>query len=127
MNVINDRIMSVLADKRIRQKDLCNAINIPASTLNTWLKQGRSIPSEFLIPICEFLEISVNWLLIGENEISKSTVKIQPKIYTDQELTTDEEVILETYREFDVNTKKEALKFMISKANFKTTESIKPL
>jgi transcriptional regulator with XRE-family HTH domain len=65
---INERISEILkSNKNLTQKDLANSINVAASTVNNWLKLGRSIPTEYAIPISEFLGVDVYFLLTGDN------------------------------------------------------------
>ena len=68
---INQRVQKLLDSSKTTQKDLSSAIGVATSTLNNWLKLGRSIPSEYIIPICEFFKISPNYLLIGEENNEK--------------------------------------------------------
>ena len=41
--------------------------------LSNWLLKDREIPSSYLIPICEYLNVSLNYLLTG-SEIESSNV-----------------------------------------------------
>lgn len=54
-------------NKNKKQKDLAEKIGISTSTLSTWLSKNRDIPPEHLIPICEFFDISLEWLLTESN------------------------------------------------------------
>lgn len=66
---INDRILEILNLKKgATQKNMASSIGVATSTVNNWLKLGRSIPSEFIIPISEFLNVSCNYLLTGEEK-----------------------------------------------------------
>lgn len=66
---INDRIIEILhKNKDLTQKQLAQSIGVATSTVNNWLKLGRSIPAEFVIPICEFFNISCDFLLTGEEK-----------------------------------------------------------
>lgn len=88
------RIKETLSKNNIQQKSLCSAIGVAPSTFNSWLKLNRSIPAEFVIPICEFLNIDVYWLLTGQaynNE--KISTKEMPI-----ELSVDEDNLLDIYK-----------------------------
>lgn len=64
---INERITEILySNKNLTQKNLAISIGIAASTVNNWLKLGRSIPAEFIIPISEFLGVGCEYLLTGK-------------------------------------------------------------
>ena len=64
---INERITEILySNKNLTQKHLAESIGVAASTVNNWLKLGRSIPAEFIIPISEFLGVECEFLLTGQ-------------------------------------------------------------
>ena len=69
---ISQNLSHILKEKKITQKALSKQLGVPTSTINNWIKLNRSIPSEFIIPICEFLDITPYLLLTGENVSSKS-------------------------------------------------------
>lgn len=62
---IAENINMILKQENLQQKELAVYLGIAPSTLNGWLKLGRSIPSEYLIRISEFLGVSVEYLLNG--------------------------------------------------------------
>lgn len=65
MSQINKRILEIMKEKGITQKELSNKINTPTSTINTWLQSNRKIPADTIIPISEFLNVSPHYLLTG--------------------------------------------------------------
>lgn len=93
MKEINKRIIELLKPKSspFSQKEMAAAIGVPANTLNSWLKLDRDIPAEKIMPICEYLNISVDYLLAETDSIQKSYTWID-----------DEEMeILGLYRSLD--------------------------
>ena len=71
---INERITNLLSsNSAFSQKDLANYIGKQPSTLSNWLLKDREIPSSYLIPICEYLNVSLNYFLTG-SEIESSNV-----------------------------------------------------
>lgn len=64
---IGNIIINELQHKKLTQKQLAEYIKVPTSTINNWLKLGRSIPAEFIIPISEFFNITPEFLLTGKN------------------------------------------------------------
>ena len=62
---VNERVSSVLKSKKATQRDLAAEIGVSTSTLNNWLKLGRDIPAQYIVPICEFLNTSPAYLLTG--------------------------------------------------------------
>lgn len=69
---ISEKIASVLAQKGLRQKDLGEKIGVARSTINNWLSLNRDIPAQYVIPISEFLGISV-FDLLGQAEKASSS------------------------------------------------------
>lgn len=64
---INERIINLLKSQKLSQKNMAESIGLATSTINNWLKLGISIPSEYIIPICEFLDVDCNYLLTGKH------------------------------------------------------------
>ena len=89
---IGERVHTLLEEKGKRQKELADFLGTRASTVNGW-KQGNKTPStELLLPICEFLGISIEYLLTGEE---KNTVA---QIGNSADLSTDEADLLSYFR-----------------------------
>lgn len=64
---ISARLAQLITDKGIRQKDIAEVCNVRPSTVNTWIKtNSESIPSAYIIPISQFLNISPIELLGGD-------------------------------------------------------------
>lgn len=81
---ISQNVKNLLAQKKLTQKDLSVYLGVGSSTVNNWIKLDRSIPSEYIIPICEFIGVSPYYLLAGkENSFS---------------LPADEQELLDNYR-----------------------------
>ena len=73
---ICQNLNSILKERKITQKELCQQIGITESKLSYWLTKGKSIPSEYIVPICEYLNISPIFLLIGQEIDSKNQVTL---------------------------------------------------
>ena len=73
---ICQNLNSILKKRKITQKELCQQIGITESKLSYWLTKGKSIPSEYIVPICEYLNISPIFLLIGQEIDSKNQVTL---------------------------------------------------
>ncbi|MDE5818306.1 MAG: helix-turn-helix domain-containing protein [Lachnospiraceae bacterium] len=74
MSLINERIATRIdkSNHMLSQKGLAQYIGKAQSTISQWLTQNRSVPSEYIIQICEYLDCSVNWLLTGEEELQQT-------------------------------------------------------
>lgn len=94
---INERLFSIIEQKSIKSTDLCKYLNINSSVLSTWKKRGTSPSAENIIGICEFLNITPEFLLTGKES---------------DNLSKDELEIIKLYRECD-NTGKTAVKGLL--------------
>lgn len=65
---ISQKIQDELKKHNFTQKELSTHLNIATSTINNWIKLNRSIPAEYIIPICEFLDITPYYLLTGKEK-----------------------------------------------------------
>lgn len=118
-----ERILELMKINKITAKELTDKLEIANSAITDW-KKGKSKPStEAVIKISKYFNVTADWLLTGEGEMYKSKVDIKPKVYDNEELNIDEELILETYKNSDRQTKKEILTFIASKTF--TPKSIK--
>lgn len=90
---INQRVQGLLDNSKLTQKELSKYISVASSTLNNWIKLGRSIPSEYIIPICEFFGVTVDYLLTG-NENSQN---IKPEIKAEQAISDTSKELLEVF------------------------------
>lgn len=88
---ISERILKEIKKKGITQRSLASMLDVNPSTVCTWLKYGaESIPSAYIIPISEMLDIDPLELLSG--------VPSQKEI---GELTENETRLLDTFRKLD--------------------------
>ena len=73
---ICQNLNSILKERKITQKELCQQIGITESKLSYWLTKGKSIPSEYIVPICKYLNISPIFLLTGQESDSKNQITL---------------------------------------------------
>jgi len=113
------RLFNLISEKNITQKTLADKIKVPLSTVNQWFKFNRKIPQNHIVSICEFLKIDVNWLLTGDNIDKTNNTdcennNIKDNSIEDRENTsnrTDENIILEIYRNLTEGEKHEFMEF----------------
>lgn len=72
--MIIQRILMLLEEKSLTATDLCHSIGINTSTMTNWKNRGTDPPAKLIIPICEFLGVSSNYLLTGKNNSIKETI-----------------------------------------------------
>lgn len=69
------RIVTLLKEKELKKSDLCKHLGINNSTMANWQSRNTDPPSKYIIPICEFLDVSPYYLLTGsEREVAKDVV-----------------------------------------------------
>lgn len=74
-NQLNQRLKNILCKKEISFEHICNSLHIPISTFYRWIELGEEIPLQYLLPICQFLDINLSCLLIEEESISAPVKK----------------------------------------------------
>ncbi len=67
MNII-ERIVQILEDKHLDQSDLCKVLSIRDSTFSTWKSRGTDPPAKYILLICEYLNVPVEYLLSGTDK-----------------------------------------------------------
>lgn len=65
MSLIND-ILGILKNKHKTQSELCDYLGINTSTMTNWKNRNTDPPSKYIIPICEFLDVTPYYLLTGK-------------------------------------------------------------
>lgn len=94
---ITERIKNVIkTNEALNQKDLSSYLKKAPSTISQWLTQNRDIPAEYIIPICEYLGCSVNWLLTGTNHATDAS--------------STEQKLLSLYRQADERGKRNIMR-----------------
>lgn len=67
MSII-ERLLLILDRKNYKMSELCTFLNINTSTMANWKTRNTDPPAKYLIPICEFLDVSLKYLLTGEEQ-----------------------------------------------------------
>lgn len=65
---IGEAIEGRLHEMRIQQKELAAVIDVPVSTLNSWLRLGHDIPAQYILKIAHVLRCTPTYLLSGGEE-----------------------------------------------------------
>ena len=63
---ISERLFSELERRNLTAYALCQTLGINTTTTTNWKQRGTDPPAKFLIPICEFLGCSLEYLLTGQ-------------------------------------------------------------
>lgn len=70
---IGNRVLEILNKKGLKQKDLAIYLGTKPSTVNGWKEPNRNPSSELIVRICEFLNVSYEYLLTGK-EVSTPVI-----------------------------------------------------
>lgn len=64
---VGNRVLELLASKGLKQKDLALFLGTKPSTINGWKEPNRNPSSDLIILICDFLDVSCEYLLTGKD------------------------------------------------------------
>ncbi len=71
---LGERVHLLLKKHGRSQKELADFLNTKTSTINGWKQSNRNPSSDMIVPICEFFNISTDYLLRGKDESIYSEV-----------------------------------------------------
>ncbi len=91
---ISKRIFEELKKQKKKQKELAEYTGISESAVSDWKKKGTNPAAENLYVIADFLNVSVNYLLTGEEKLETSTGKEQEMLNLFRRLPNDEQAKL---------------------------------
>lgn len=64
----SERILQLLDERKISQKDFSDRTGIPQSTISVWRKKKTNPASDKIMIICKVLDVTLGWLLSGIEE-----------------------------------------------------------
>jgi transcriptional regulator with XRE-family HTH domain len=67
---IGQRLSDALKAKKMSQNTLGEHMGVTRQTVNKWVKDQSDMPVKSLIKLCDILDISADWLLRGEGQLS---------------------------------------------------------
>jgi len=70
---ISERMFAILIEKGKKSTDLAAKLNVGTGQISTWKKRNTDPPAKYIPQICEFLEISYDFLLTGNEKQEKTT------------------------------------------------------
>ena len=94
---IIDRIYELFNETGKKPYELCKILGITQSTFSTWKSRHKNPPAEYMKPIADYLGVSLDYLLTGEERPQKR--------YT----TQLEDDLLDLFRELPVEKRYEYL------------------
>jgi transcriptional regulator with XRE-family HTH domain len=70
----NQRLFNLLEVPGRSQKELAGLLGISGRTISAWKNRGTPPPSKYIPQIAEYLGVSVEWLLTGEEHQGRNVV-----------------------------------------------------
>lgn len=64
----SERVLQILDERKISQKDFSEKTGIPQSTISDWRKKKTNPGTDKIMIICKVLNITPEWLLSGIEE-----------------------------------------------------------
>lgn len=92
---IIERIYQLFDEKDKKAYELCDKLNIRASTMSTWKARTNDPPAKYMKAIADFFGVSLDYLMTGQDAPVRKTI------------TPEEEQLLELYRALPENRKYE--------------------
>lgn len=65
---ICERLFELMGTQRGRQEQLAAHIGVKPTTITNWKQRNSDPPAKLIIPICEFLGCSIEYLLMGKEK-----------------------------------------------------------
>lgn len=75
---ISERLFDEINRRNLTAYGLCKALGINPTTTTNWKQRNTDPPAKYILPICEFLGCSVEYLLTGEDAGAPVVVKKEP-------------------------------------------------
>lgn len=64
---ISERMFFILDRKNLKSVDLANLLDVGTGQISTWKKRNTDPPAKYIPLICEFLDVSYEYLLLGND------------------------------------------------------------
>lgn len=94
---INNRLREVMEYKGLNIKAFAELLNVPYRTLQNYLLNERDPSAEVLIKISDVLNVDLNWLMLGEGGVFRSSMN-------KDELNEKEKQLISHYRKMSNDT-----------------------
>lgn len=88
---IIERILETLDTNGLKMSELCQYIGIGTSTMANWKTRNTDPPAKYIAPICEFLNVSLHYILTGETNSKVEVSEDETKVLKYYDRLTDEQ------------------------------------
>lgn len=99
------RLCALRRENKMTQQDVANRLNVARSTVAGYETKNRQPSHEKLTALASIFQVSVDYLLHGDNAVTISTTPLPPEPVTDRNL-------VERYRKLSVESRKDALAYI---------------
>lgn len=100
MSDISNRIDDLLTQMQMKRIDLSRAVNIPVTTIKSWISSGSVPSAEAAYKVAKYFNVSVEWLITGKNSDNQQQ---------DMILSSEEKTLVELFRHLDERDKNAVL------------------
>ncbi len=97
MDILN-RVLTLIEQKQMQDKDLYSNLNISASTFSSWKSRKTDPPAKYIVPMAKILGVPTHYLLTGEDE---KDIEVTPWI----SLTNEETHLLQAFNTLNEKNK----------------------
>lgn len=73
---INERFFKLLDEKKVSQKDFCEATGIPKQTVSGWKNRKTDPPASLIPTIAAYFGITSDFLLTGKGECNQADLEL---------------------------------------------------
>ena len=115
---ISDRIFEKLASMGMSQKKFAEESGLMQSTISEWKKKHTNPTSDKIMPICKTLGVTPEWLLSGIDRAGAKR-KEQGTDFLIIEKDTELWVLVEQYKNFDLETRSRIMGYIDAFASMK--------
>ena len=108
-NQVVQRIIGLLEDRGMKDKDLTDYLGLPTGSMAKWKYDGSMVYLKYIEQICECLKTTPNYLFLGMMESGGK-----------EKLTTIENEVLSMFRNMDSGRQKcirDAMKYFLKQEN----------
>ncbi len=89
---VGQRVLYLIEKQGRKRSDLANHLGTSNSTINGWKEENRSPSATYILPICEFLGVTPEFLLSGKDAVK-----------SDFSLSAPEKKLISSYRQLPTN------------------------
>lgn len=99
MTTISQRIFTILKSKHLSQRDLADYAGLSPAAISSWKSKNTSPSADKLVKICEFLGVSLSYLLTGTDAPAGTLAVMDDGVSYQADTTSAERELLALFRQ----------------------------